>query len=353
LTVNYFGGILFLMQTERVHWIDIAKGIGIIFIIYAHMLGSHDFRYLFYAFHIPLFFFLSGVVYNPQKYVNFLTFLKKSARGLLIPYFIFAFISFCLWFIGLKTLNFFSLDIIKQFLSIFYANSNYGLMVFNDVLWFLPTLFITRILFALIANFSAKTRTLTIILVIFSLFGYLFSIFASNVKLPFGIETAISAVAFYGAGFLWNRSEKAKQFIIRYKFLLFITLLLVGAIVATIDFNTYGHQIDMRLSHLNNYFNFYIEAFSGIFAWISFSIILNKNSLLEKIGRNSLILFAWHPIVFTYFGMILNLVVNLNIINNIKLFIPLIYTTVSIVIILTIDSAYIRLKRLPSLATNR
>jgi acyltransferase len=148
------------MQSERTHWIDIARGIGIIFIIYAHMLGSKDPRYLFYAFHIPLFFFLSGVVYNPKKYGNFLTFLKKSIKGLLVPYFIFAFISFILWLVGLKTLNFFSPEIIKQFLSIFYANSNYGLMAFNDVLWFLPALFVTRILFALIVNFSAKTKTL-------------------------------------------------------------------------------------------------------------------------------------------------------------------------------------------------
>lgn len=308
------------------------------------MLGSKDPRYLFYAFHIPLFFFLSGVVYNPKKYGNFLTFLKKSIKGLLVPYFIFAFISFILWLVGLKTLNFFSPEIIKQFLSIFYANSNYGLMAFNDVLWFLPALFVTRILFALIVNFSAKTKTLVFVLLLFSVFGYLFSIFASNIKLPFGLETAISAVAFYGAGFLWNRSEKAKLFLYKYKFLLFVLLLIAGGIISTVDFNTYGHQIDMRLSHLNNYFSFYIAAFSGIFAWISFSIILNKNLLLEKIGRNSLILFAWHPIVFTYFGIILNAILGLSLIKNIKLFIPLIYTTASITIILLANSFYSKLK---------
>jgi len=332
------------MQTERVHWIDIARGIGIIFIIYAHMLGSHDFRYLFYAFHIPLFFFLSGVVYNHQKYGNFLTFLKKSARGLLIPYFIFAFISFILWFAGLKVHNLFSFEVIKQFLSIFYANSNNGLMVFNDVLWFLPTLFVTRILFTPIANFSAKTRILILVLVLFSVFGYLFSIFASNIRLPFGAETAISAVVFYGAGFLWNKSEKAKLLFSKYKYLLFVTLLIVGAFISTIDFNAYGHQIDMRLSHLNNYFAFYVAAFSGIFAWISFSMILNKNSLLEKIGRNSLILFAWHPIVFTYFGVIFNAILGLNLIRNIKLFIPLVYTVTSIIVILSTSSFYNKLK---------
>ena len=308
------------------------------------MLGSHDFRYLFYAFHIPLFFFLSGIVYNPKKYVNFPTFVKKSIKGLLIPYFIFAFISFVLWTIGLKTFNLFSPEIIKQFLSIFYANSNYGLMVFNDVLWFLPTLFVTRILFALVANSSAKTRVIASILIIFSIFGYLFSIFAGNIKLPFGTETAISAVTFYGAGFLWNQSEKAKEYVLKYRFFLFALLLIVGAFVSTIDFNTYGHQIDMRLNHLNNYFYFYIAAFSGIFTWISFSMILNKNVLLEKIGRNSLILFAWHPIVFNFLEVILNTILGLNLIKNIKILIPLIYTVFSVTIIISLDSIYNKFK---------
>ena len=332
------------MQTDRIHWIDIARGIGVIFIIYAHMLGSHDYRYLFYSFHIPLFFFLSGVVYSHKKYVNFFTFLKRSAKGLLIPYFIFAFICFCLWVIGLKTDNLFSPEIIKQFLSIFYANSNNGLMIFNNILWFLPTLFVTRILFAFIARLSVKTKVLVFVLILFSVFGYLFSIFAANIKLPFGAETAFSAIAFYGAGFLWNQSEKAKRLLSKYKYFLFVLLLIIGAFISTIDFNTYGQQIDMRLSHLNNYYSFYIAAFSGIFAWISFSVILNKNSLLEKIGRNSLILFAWHPIVFTYFGVILNPILSSGLIKNIKLFIPLIYTVTSIIVILSTNSFYHKLK---------
>ena len=270
------------MQTERVHWIDIARGIGIIFIIYAHVLGSHDFRYLFYSFHIPLFFFLSGVVYNHRKYISFFTFFKKSAKGLLLPYFIFALISYILWLTRLKIDNLSSPEIIRQFLSIFYANSNNGLMAFNNILWFLPTLFVTRILFALITRFSVKARTLIFVLVIFSVFGYLFSIYAFNIKLPFGAETAISAVVFYGAGFLWNQSEKAKLLLSKYKYFLFVSLLIVGAYISTIDFNLYGQQIDMRLSHLNNYFYFYIAAFSGIFAWISFSIMLIRILCLKK-----------------------------------------------------------------------
>jgi fucose 4-O-acetylase-like acetyltransferase len=324
------------MKVERVHWIDIAKGIGILFIIYAHMLGSHDYRYLFYSFHIPLFFFLSGVVYNHKKYTDFITFIKKSAKGLLLPYFVFAFISFALWLMQLKDHNLFSPEVIRQFLSIFYGNSNNGLLDFNNVLWFLPTLFVIRLLFALLAKIFTKAKIMIFILAFFSVFGYLFSIYAANVKLPFGIETALSGVVFYGSGFLWNQSEKAKSLVFKYKYLLFVLLFIIGNYISTIDFNAYGAQIDMRLNHLNNYFSFYLAAFSGTFTWISFSMILNKNLLLEKLGRNSLILFAWHLPIFNY----LNIIFGLNLVKKLILFIPAIYTALSISIILFINYLY-------------
>jgi len=331
------------MPKDRIHWIDVARGIGIIFIIYAHVLGSHDFRYLFYSFHIPLFFFLSGVVYNHKKYINFLIFLRKSVKGLLIPYFIFSFIFYILWLIRLRA-DLFSPESIRQFLSIFYGNSNNNLMLFNDTLWFLPTLFVTRLLFAGIAKFSTKAKSLILTLFLFSIFGYLLSIFASNIKLPFGAETSISAVVFYGLGFLYYQSEKAKLLLSKYKYFLFIPLLIIGGYISTIDFNTYGQQIDMRLSHLNNYFFFYIAAFCGIFAWISFSVIINKNSWLEKLGRNSLILFVWHPLVFTYLPMILKAVLGINVVKNLKIFIPSIHTVASIIAILSANYFYTKLK---------
>jgi acyltransferase len=330
------------MGPQRIHWIDIAKGMGIIFIIYAHALGANDYRHLFYSFHIPLFFFLSGIVYNPQKYVNFLNLLKKTAKGLLFPYFIFAFIFFIIWLIKLKTDNLLSPEIIRQFLSIFYANSNNGLMIFNNILWFLPALFVTRILFALIYKYFEKNIILILVLIFFSIFGYLISIFGTNIKLPFGIETAISAVIFYGFGFLWNRSEKIKLLIFKYKYLLFFLLLIIGSYISNVEFQIYGHQIDMRLNHLNNYFSFYIAAFCGIFTWISFSQILNKNFVLEIIGRNTLILFVWHMFIFNYLDLYLKHIFN----QNIKLFIPIIYTTLSIISILFVNYFYNKIKQI-------
>jgi acyltransferase len=331
---------------KRISWIDIARGIGIIFVIYAHVfyvLGSSGYSYLLYAFHIPLFFFLSGVVFNKPS--SLIAFLKKSVKRLLVPYFIFAFMMYGLWAFHVKTTNtnINSPEVTRQFFSIFYGNSNNGL-VFNDALWFLPALFVTRIAFSFITKVIVKRTYILLILLFFSVVGYLLSVSAPTIKLPFGIETVFSAIVFYGLGFLWNRSEKAKEFVFNNKYLLFPILLVSGSILATVDFNHYGHPIDMRTNQLNNYFLFYTNAFLGIFTWLAFSKILNNNSILETIGKNSLILFAWHPIVFTYITIVFNKFSNSEIIKSIMTLIPAIYTAVSVTIILFANSLIGKLK---------
>jgi len=102
----------------------------------------------------------------------------------------------------------------------------------------------------------------------------------------------------------------------------------------------------MRSSHLHNYFSFYLAAFSGIFTWVAFSVILKKNALLELIGRNSLALYIWHSPAVTYSSLVLNLFFKLNLIKNLTLYIPLLYTAISITIILPANSVYNQLKLL-------
>lgn len=50
---------------ERETYIDIAKGIGIILVVIGHLHGiNHIIHDFFYLFHMPLFFIISGYLYN-------------------------------------------------------------------------------------------------------------------------------------------------------------------------------------------------------------------------------------------------------------------------------------------------
>ena len=64
---------------ERDLRIDVLKGIGIISVIWAHLRGYFDME--IYIFHMPLFFFLSGMFYKNRK-----DFIPRRFKSLVIPF---------------------------------------------------------------------------------------------------------------------------------------------------------------------------------------------------------------------------------------------------------------------------
>ena len=78
-----------LNQNKRMDTIDIAKGICILFVIFAHVNYTTEVLVLIYSFHMPLFFILSGVLFKREKYESFRTFIKRRLNTLILPYIFF------------------------------------------------------------------------------------------------------------------------------------------------------------------------------------------------------------------------------------------------------------------------
>ena len=73
-----------VQDARRTRWIDIAKGLGIFFIVLGHSLSPGFWVSFVFLFHVPLFFFLSGYLHKPQP--NLQQYLRKKAFYLLVPY---------------------------------------------------------------------------------------------------------------------------------------------------------------------------------------------------------------------------------------------------------------------------
>lgn len=332
------------MSKERISWIDVARGIGILLVIYGHGLNAHSYRYLIYAFHMPLFFFLSGLVFRKKEDEPFIVFIKKSVRNLLLPYFIFSFLSISFWI----ALNYqeLTLDVItKQITSIFYGNGTNGWLAFNTVLWFLPCLFVTRILFRLMTGMTHKTSVLFSFLILSSLFGYFFSQIFPTSKLFFGIEVALTAVVFYGLGFLWNYlPEKALQTLQKYSVLSFCLVFIIFLLTANLTYILYGLQIDMRANRLQHFGLFYASALTGITGTILVCQRFGTNKLLAYLGRNTMVLFVWHLIVFSIITRVFRLFLTPQTIDSLRnLYLAPLYTVLSICIILGLNHVYKKL----------
>ena len=83
-----------MMQKKRIDWIDTCKGIAIMLVILGHCItrmGSTGIEgiinLLIYSFHMPLFFFISGM--NMKLEYSFKEFFIKRIKGILLPGYIF------------------------------------------------------------------------------------------------------------------------------------------------------------------------------------------------------------------------------------------------------------------------
>lgn len=81
-------------KNNRINWIDMAKGYGIILVIIGHVnfCNSNNLPHWMelllceiYSFHMPLFFMISGYLLNVKKYSP-KEFIIKRAKGIMIPY---------------------------------------------------------------------------------------------------------------------------------------------------------------------------------------------------------------------------------------------------------------------------
>ena len=118
---------------KRLDYVDVCKWLGISLVIFGHMKMPNEVLQWIYAFHMPLFFIVSGYTYRAQK-VN-REFLLKKIKTIYVPFLLFALI-FCRgemssWsFIVYGSRN--ALDIAGTY----------------TVLWFLPCFFASVILFS-------------------------------------------------------------------------------------------------------------------------------------------------------------------------------------------------------------
>ena len=95
------------MKTQRIVWLDIAKGIAICLMVLGHTSIPPFLSNFIWAFHMPLFFIASGWTTNWEN-PSLKIFLKKKFKGLMIPFFIYSMIVFIIEsIVGWNTLSHF------------------------------------------------------------------------------------------------------------------------------------------------------------------------------------------------------------------------------------------------------
>jgi fucose 4-O-acetylase-like acetyltransferase len=297
-----------LLTSTRIAWVDNLRTIGIFSIVLVHTGRLDDGLDLYAAsFFMPLFFFISGLfVKESIRQQTLIAFVKARSQRLLIPYFTFSFISYILWFFLLGRIKGDPLpsNPILHFLThLIYGVGGYGWLDYNITLWFFPCLFVTEIIFFLLLICLPYRQHLGFTLFCLSIIGYFFFqvVDIEKFRLPFGIDIALTAVVFYGIGYLVQPFFINDNFKGWYRWpLVFLGML------AYIVFSNFNQKSAFIIGNFGkNYFSFYLAALAGILFWSQIARLIKPNIVFSEIGKNTLVIFPSHLLLFPFFTGIL------------------------------------------------
>lgn len=194
------------MTGERYDYIDIAKGLGILMVVWAHIMITGWTHQFIYAFHMPLFFLLSGMLFQKEKYPSLCSFVARRAKRLLVPYLVYSVVTWAIWAV-FRYMRHDEVDsYLMPLLQTFIAQGSGAYMVHNSALWFVPCLFLVEILYFVICRLG-NWWGLLICLMCAVLSFSLEAIFGDDwwFLLPWNGDAALIALPFYGIGHIMAR----------------------------------------------------------------------------------------------------------------------------------------------------
>ena len=280
--------------------VDIAKGIGIMLVVLGHnwfSVRSGELHRIIFSFHLPLFFFLSGVFLNPEKRFNRLV--VDKYHSLLNPYLL-----ICIFYILIST-------IIQRHLPwnwIFGTVAAIGDALPHDIgaVWFLPHLFLVTLLSWVFVKMSKTwpfpigrtTVTLIVLLVagycsIGLFWGTRITLFNKSMVvhgLPLAMDIAIMSSFFFVAGYFY------RGLVLRFKFsaTLFIAAVLSFAVLHI----KYRYSLDFWQRQYDHIVWSSVAAALGIYIVLGISYLLSlwqfSKRWISYIGQGSIFIMAVH-----------------------------------------------------------
>ncbi|MCA1324565.1 acyltransferase family protein [Herbaspirillum sp. alder98] len=280
---------------QRQQWIDVLRGIGIVLVVWGHVYGGYSFDLIF-LFHMPLFFFLSGMLFKPVDDVG--AFARIKARQLLVPYTVF------LLLINLPL----GLHLLAQphdpgALRDFVIDLLLGgsrLSAWVAAFWFVTSFYAVLLIEAcLIGRYSQRT--------LLWLHALMLALSALNAwllpqwQVPWALNVALAAAPFVYAGHLWHQGGDQPH-LERWALALVLLALPVILLNRFLGWNI-GFGYDMKVTHYGIPVVSFVVALACCVVMARFARTLAARHarparLLAALGRAAIVIMFMH-MVFT------------------------------------------------------
>lgn len=285
-------------QKSRDHSIDVAKGIAIFLVILGHTkFIGRDYIYLF---HMPLFFFLSGMVYNEKYDEKPVEFILKKIKSLYVPYVLYNVLYILIHNMvfqcgGYGTLDksyYYTMsDILKKIVNAITMAANEQM---GGVSWFFLTLFEASIGFNILRFIIIKVIKKQNEVVV--LLGVCIATLIGNyIQLPRMLDEAMILLFFLSLGYFYKRYKNM------IKMRWYLAVLFAGVLVPISKIN----YVDLVMKQYANLYLLILAAILGIYLIIFISTIFQNSLTFRILGKNSGNIAFLHTFVFKIVSLII------------------------------------------------
>ena len=271
-------------QHNRISWVDVAKGIGIIFVIIGHVYRSNPVLVWIYSFHMPLFFILSGWLRGcNRKQIEWKPFIRRKTESLIVPLLLFLLITFLYW-----------LAVERHF-----RGFEIGPM------WFLPVLFFAEVIAEIIVNCADEKFVWRWVLLSGGIL-YIFSRFIDVSTVTVWIPRCFGALTYYLFGMTIGKTIAVRDV---KKISRPILLVIVGvSTVLSVTLSKINGRVGLYEQLFGNMALYFICAIIGSILIYGIAILIGKSKPLEFLGRYSIIILCTHEQVKRVMIQILSIV---------------------------------------------
>lgn len=277
------------MEKKRIGCFDIAKGIGILMVVWAHARGPYT-AYI-YQFHMPLFFLISGYLFNPNN--SFWQFTVRKLQSLYIPFIFWNLAALCIkTAVGLSNLppEVFLEKTIKMLLTMEKDGQFFG------ATWFLSALFIESILYKaldeLLKRVPYRRWIITICFAIGAIVGF-------RINFPYMLSRTMVLGVFFAIGYVIKENQERLALFWKW----YLAVIFFGLFVligrhghANMGMNDYSSTVlfvigSCMMSYAVLYLSYFIDQKKGV-------ISKNINRLLCFLGKRSIDIVIWQFVFF-------------------------------------------------------
>lgn len=282
---------LAVQKKGRLEFLDIAKGIGILLVVWAHAKGP--FTSYMYQFHMPLFFLISGYLFNSKNTPK--QFIIKKIQSLYIPFVVWNILSVVLrsvFHIREYTGSYFWKKIIRIMLTLDKDGDFFG------ATWFLGALFLVSVCYKLMDYYIPCVKSKSIILAL--LFGSV-AILGFEVTFPYLMSRTMILSFFFAAGrAIKDWKEQLSVYDTRALFSFSVLIFIVIG---------YYNSINMGANKYSYPILFVIGAFFASYATVYISKIVERRTvriknILSFLGEKSIHIVIWQFVAFRIVAVI-------------------------------------------------